>query len=169
MEEFLIVDGYNILHAWPSMQKLMAVNIEHARLKLIEILSNYQALKGYKIILVFDAHYVKGSPGKKETEAGIEVIYSPEGTPADLIIEKLTADLAQRGPVMVATSDWLEQRMVFGKGAIRLSARELEQEVKITSYNLEPYFAKEVSSEGHLSQRISSEAQKALEKWRRKK
>lgn len=169
MEGYLIVDGYNILHAWPSMQKLMAENLEHARLKLIEILSNFQAIKGYKIILVFDAHYVKGSLGKKETEAGIEVIYSPEGTPADLIIEKLTADLAQQGPVMVATSDWMEQRIVFGKGAIRLSARELEQEVKITTFNLEPYFAKEVSSEGHLSERISSEAQKALEKWYRKK
>lgn len=169
MEEFLIVDGYNILHAWPSMQQLMADNLEHARLKLIEVLSNYQALKGYKIIVVFDAHYVKGSPGKKATEAGIEVIYSPEGTPADLIIEKLTVDLAQRGSVTVATSDWMEQRMVFGKGAIRLSARELEQEVKITTHKIEPYFAKEVSSEGHLSQRISAEAQKALEKWRRKK
>lgn len=169
MEEFLIVDGYNILHSWPSMQKFMADNLEHARLKLIEILSNYQAVKGCKIIVVFDAHYVKGSSGKRQTEAGIEVIYSPAGTSADLIIEKLTIDLAQRGPVMVATSDWLEQRMVFGKGAIRLSARELEQDVKITTNNLEPYFAKAVTSEGHLSQRISSEAQRALERWRRKK
>lgn len=169
MEEFLIVDGYNILHAWPSLRKYLNESLEHARVKLIEKLSNYQALKGLKVIVVFDAHHVKGGSGGWVIEAGVEVIYSPQGTTADAVIEKLAGQLVEKGSVLVATSDWLQQRMVFGKGAIRLSARELEEEVDITCQNAMPYYAKEVISDGHIGHRIAPEVQKTMEKWRRKK
>ena len=129
MVDFLLVDGYNIIHAWDELKKLMETNIEHARLRLVDLMASYQAVKGVKVIVVFDAHLVKGGSGSRENESGVEVIYTSEGETADSLIEKMVGQLILEGRVTVATSDWAQQRIVFGKGAVRLSARELVQEV----------------------------------------
>lgn len=130
MVDILLVDGYNIIHASDELKKLLDANIEHARLKLIDLLANYQALKGIKVILVFDAHLVKGGSGSRENDSGVDVLFTSEGETADMLIERLVSELMIEGRVTVATSDWAQQRIVFGKGAVRLSARELVQELK---------------------------------------
>lgn len=136
MAEFLLVDGYNIIHAWDELKKLMDSSIDHARFKLIDLLANYQAVKGIKVIVVFDAHLVKGGTGSRDNEGGVEVIFTSEGETADMLIEKLVGQLMTDGRVTVATSDWAQQRIVFGKGAVRLSARELVQELTNWKDNL---------------------------------
>jgi len=79
MTEYLVVDGYNILHDWKSLKKILSADLEHARSRLIDILSDYQAIRGIQTIVVFDAHHVKGGSGSREIINGIEVVYTAEG------------------------------------------------------------------------------------------
>ncbi|MFZ5640026.1 MAG: NYN domain-containing protein [Bacillota bacterium] len=167
MTDCLLVDGYNILHAWPHLAKLMDKDLEHARTKLIEQLSNYGALTGTKIIIVFDAHLVKGGQGSSEETGGVEIIYTPEGVTADMAIEKLAARLAAGRRVTVATSDWTQQRMVFAKGAVRMPARELLAEVLSAKEGSEAY--KGTAAERGIREHLSEEIKGILEKIRRSK
>ena len=101
MKEYLIVDGYNIIGAWPELQELKETNLEHARVKLIEILSVHAALSKRKVILVFDAYQVKKNNGSQEVIQGIDVIYTKENVTADMVIERLTAQIPkQNTPTM---------------------------------------------------------------------
>lgn len=93
MKEYLIVDGYNIIGAWPELQELKESNLEHARMRLIEVLSVYAALSKRKVILVFDAYQVKKNSGSQEMVQGIEVIYTKENVTADMAIERLAAQI----------------------------------------------------------------------------
>ncbi len=169
MEDILIVDGYNILHAWASLKKTVAVDLEHARVKLVEILGDYRAVKGIDVVIVFDAHLVKGSAGSRETVNGVEVVYTAEGETADMVIEKLVGQIGEDRRVTVATSDWVQQRMVFGKGAARLSARELEQEVKAWKKQAEEYFGTLMDGERKLQGYLKDDIRETLEKIRRQK
>ena len=121
MKEYLIVDGYNIIGAWPELQDLKEENLEHARVRLIEMLSVHAALSKRKVILVFDAYQVKHNNGSRETIQGIEVIYTKENVTADMAIERLTAQIPKHQKVFVATSDRLQQETIWGKGAFRIS------------------------------------------------
>ncbi|PKM79671.1 MAG: hypothetical protein CVU89_17125 [Firmicutes bacterium HGW-Firmicutes-14] len=168
MTDYLIVDGYNILHAWNSLKGLLKEDFEHARLRLIDILGDYRAAKGIKVLVVFDAHMVKGGAGSKETVNGVEVIYTAEGETADMAIEKLAGKVETGGVVTVATSDWAQQRIVFGRGAVRLSARELEQEVMSCRKEMQDHFGNQVIPQG-LGRYISDEIREILEKIRRQK
>jgi len=122
--EYLIVDGYNIINNWPDFAGVRGQDLAHAREHLAEILANYQALSGKQVILVFDAHQVKG-PETVEYKNGMQVIYTGQGKTADQVIEQLVYSLGKGYAVTVATSDWLEQRLVLGKDGLRISAREL--------------------------------------------
>ena len=168
MAEYLIVDGYNILHQWNSLKKLLSEDLEHARIKLVDMLSNYQAVKGIKVIVVFDAHLVKGGVGSVESVNGVEVIYTTEGETADMLIEKLVGRLEAYDLITVATSDWAEQRIVFGKGAIRFSARELEEEITDHSKETKQYF-NAAGSNRDLRGRLKEDIREILEKIRRQK
>ena len=125
MKEYLLVDGYNIINAWPFLEKIKNQNFEHARDKLIQVLSNYQGITKKKIILVFDAHLVPGGSRHGEELGGVEVIFTKENETADALIERLLGMIPSGVPKSVATSDWAEQRMALAKGAIRISALEL--------------------------------------------
>ena len=131
-EEFLLVDGYNIIFAWKDLRELAEVNIDSARDKLIEVLVNYQGYKACRLLLVFDAYRVKGGRESIVKYAGIDVIYTKEAETADEYIAKTGKKLASEGRVTVATSDSLVQMIIFGSGAIRMSANELENEVRYT-------------------------------------
>ena len=128
-EEYLLVDGYNIIHAWKKLEKLAEHSLKDARDKLIDILSNYQAAKGINVIVVFDAYLVKGGKGSIQKYDGIYVVYTKEAETADNYIEATVHKLAKNYNVRVATSDGLEQLIILGGGAIRVSARELELEI----------------------------------------
>ncbi|MGB9840613.1 NYN domain-containing protein [Thermovenabulum sp.] len=132
-EEVLFVDGYNIINAWPNLQSAKEIDLETARQKLVDIMSEYSALTGVKVKVVFDAHMVEGGRRIIENINGVEVVYTKERETADNYIEKMVESYGKEAGkdyrVRVATSDFLEQRIVLGKGAIRVSARELFYEV----------------------------------------
>ena len=127
--EYLLVDGYNIIFAWDALQKLAAQDISAAREALIGILANYRGWRKCEIILVFDAYKVKGNPGSVEKRNGIYVVYTKEAQTADSYIERATYDLGKEHRVRVATSDNMEQVIILGHGALRISARSFEEEV----------------------------------------
>ena len=128
--DYLLVDGYNIIFAWPELQPVARDNLDAARKMLLDILANYRAFRGGEIILVFDAYKVKGNPGSLEKTEGVYVAYTKEAQTADAYIERATYDLARQHRVRVATSDGPEQLIILGHGALRLSALQLRQEIE---------------------------------------
>jgi len=129
-DDYLLVDGYNIIFAWQELKELADINIDSARDKLIEKLANYQGYKGCKLILVFDAYKVKGGKENVIKQGDMWIVYTKEAETADRYIAKASLELTGKGMVRVTTSDALIQMIIFGSGAVRTSARELEAEVK---------------------------------------
>lgn len=129
-KEYLLVDGYNVIFAWDDLKALAAVNIDSARDKLIDVMSNYQGYVGCELILVFDAYKVKQNPGSITKHGNIHVVYTKEAETADMYIEKTTHELGRKYKVTVASSDGLEQLISMGQGALRMSSRGLREEVE---------------------------------------
>ena len=132
-EEYLLVDGYNIIFAWEELRTLSQINIDSARDKLMDALCNYQGYKNCTLILVFDAYKVKGNPGSVMKYHNIYVVYTKEAETADQYIEKTVHEIAHKYQVTVATSDALEQMIIWGQGAARMSALGLKEEVEKAS------------------------------------
>ncbi|MCL6447188.1 MAG: NYN domain-containing protein [Armatimonadetes bacterium] len=169
MKEYLIVDGYNIIFAWPHFEELRKSGLEHARLKLIDILVNYAALTGRQVILVFDAYRVRESAARTEEMPGLQVIYTAFGETADSLIEKLVGELSREGAVYVATSDWAEQRMVLGQGACRLTPQELLDSIRQEAKAGKRFCSPERPADAYLENRLKGKIRVFLENWRRKK
>ena len=129
---YLLVDGYNIIFAWEDLKELAKTTIDGARIKLLERLSNYQAYKKDTVIVVFDAYKVHGGAGAVERFDGLYVIYTKEAETADQYIEKAVSRYSKEHEVVVATSDRLVQMIIWGEGALRLSARGFLEEVEKT-------------------------------------
>ncbi|MGO4890099.1 NYN domain-containing protein [Anaerobacillus sp. MEB173] len=170
MENILLVDGYNIIGDWPELKALKNNHdLEGARDLLIEKMAEYQAFTGCKVIVIFDAHMVSGA-GKKYKNFRIDVVYTRENETADERIEKLVSELINvKTQITVATSDYTEQWVIFGKGALRKSARELLVEMN----NIESKIAKTVKAKVNKGNStkipISTEIAEIFEKWRREK
>lgn len=121
----VVVDGYNIIGAWDELKSLKERDIGQARDRLIEMMAEYQSYTGYRVIIVFDAYYVKGIESKLK-EFNVEIIYTKEKETADECIERLVKKIKNvKTQVYVATSDYAEQQTIFAQGAMRKSAREL--------------------------------------------
>lgn len=135
-EEYLLVDGYNIIFAWEELRELASVNLDSARDRLMDIMSNYQGYLGHTLILVFDAYKVKGNPGSVMKYTNIYVVYTKEAETADQYIEKTVHAMGQKYKITVATSDALEQMIIWGNGAMRLSAMGLKQAVETANADL---------------------------------
>lgn len=127
--KLIYVDGYNVINSWPNLNMIKEHNFEGSREKLVEILQNYASYGGDRVVLVFDAHLVKGSLEKKERLGNITVVYTKMGETADSYIERHVNKVGRKYDVMVVTSDLLEQQLVFQRGAMRISAMEFYQEV----------------------------------------
>ena len=164
MKEYLIVDGYNIIGAWPELQALKEENLEYARARLIEILSAHAVLSKRIVILVFDAYQVKKNSSSREMIQGIEVIYTKENVTADMAIERLTAQIPKHQKVFVATSDRLQQETIWGKGAFRISAMELKREVEQAEKEHKPHYTPQLYVSNRLEDRIDPEVRRKLEK-----
>ena len=128
--EYLLVDGYNIIFAWDELNALSKENLDAARHRLMDILCNYQGFKKCVLILVFDAYRVPGSPGSIEQYHNIHVVYTKEAETADMFIERVTHEIGKNRRVRVATSDGMEQVIILGHGALRVSARMFHEEVQ---------------------------------------
>ncbi len=127
--EFVLVDGYNVIFAWPDLKRLAAQSLDAARERLIERLRNYQGFKQNAVIVVFDAYKVKNNPGSVQHLGGVSVVYTKEAETADMYIERAAYDLSKRHNVRVATSDGAEQMIILGAGALRVPALSFESEV----------------------------------------
>ncbi len=130
-DEYLLVDGYNIIFAWENLREIAKDNLDLAREQLINTLCNYGGFKQCKIILVFDAYKVKGNHGEVENINNISVVYTKEAETADTYIERVTHELSKNNSVRVATSDGLEQLIILGNGAYRISAETFLKEVRL--------------------------------------
>ncbi len=137
--EYLLVDGYNIIFADEEMKKLAEDSLEYARYSLINRLCNYRMVRNREVILVFDAYKVKNNPGEKEKINNITVVYTKEAETADAYIEKVTNELGKKHRVFVATSDGLEQLIILGRGALRLSASAFLAELATAEKEIEEF------------------------------
>lgn len=148
-KHYLLVDGYNIIHAWPSLREIAAENLDGARGRLMDILTNYCGHTGVELILVFDAYRIRGHQEEVVEYQNIHVVYTKEAETADAFIERTTHEIVGRNRVTVATSDRLEQMIVLGHGAYRMSAKELEREVeRINEMAMEQYQNREKGEKG---------------------
>lgn len=155
LKEYLLVDGYNIIYSWKELNELAKENLEAARYKLMDILCNYQGFKKCTVILVFDAYKVKGGLGEVQDYHNIHVVYTKEAESADQYIEKVTHKIAKDNHVVVATSDAIEQVIILGKGAIRLSAKDLKEEIqRINNIIRENYLNKYSNGKAYIGERL---------------
>lgn len=136
---YLLVDGYNIIFAWEDLKKIAMENLDTAREILVNRLCNYRGFTQCNLILVFDAYKVKGNIGSVEHINGIDVVYTKEAETADAYIEKVTHELAKNHRVRVATSDGLEQLIILGNGAVRVSASEFLKEITDTENKIRDF------------------------------
>lgn len=155
MKEYLLVDGYNIIFSWKELNELAKGNMDAARYRLMDILSNYQGFKKCTLILVFDAYKVKGGLEKVQNYHNIYVVYTKEAETADQYIEKVTQEIAKENHVVVATSDATEQVIILGKGAIRLSANDLYDEIqRVNGIIRENYLKKYSNGKAYIGERL---------------
>jgi len=165
--DILIVDGYNIIGAWPELKVLKERDLPAARDYLVEKMAEYQAYSGFRVIVVFDAYGVQGST-KKYKYHNVEVIYTRENETADERIEKMAISLNNRKTqIHVATSDYTEQWAIFGQGALRISARELLLEMSNVEKGIEKKVKKIQEKKPVSKIPISQEVAEIFEKWRR--
>ncbi|MBQ1639774.1 MAG: NYN domain-containing protein, partial [Lachnospiraceae bacterium] len=137
---YILVDGYNVIHAWKELSELMEVDIHGARGRLLDMLSNFQGVDGREMIVVFDAYRVKGGSGSTQQYHNLYVVYTKEAQTADAYIERATHELVKDASVTVVTSDRAEQIIVAGSGALRISSEEFERRVAdVTRQALEDY------------------------------
>ncbi|HEX6593755.1 MAG TPA: NYN domain-containing protein [Bacillota bacterium] len=163
----VIIDGYNMIGAWDELKSLKEIDFEQARDRLMEMLSEYQAHYGYRVIVVFDAYFVRGKE-YKEKKHNVEVIFTKEKETADECIERLVKKLKNvRDQIYVATSDYAEQRTIFGSGALRKSARELYIELEAMEQRIDERI--EIQKKEKPTSKIVLDEQvlKVFEKWRR--
>lgn len=165
-KEYLFIDGYNIINQW-SYFKEISRNIEESRNKLIELLIEYQAFKGFNVIVVFDAHLVKGSIEKKEKIAGVEVVYTKENETADSYIEKQLDKIGRYEKVQVATSDSSIQQIVLARGGTRISASEMILEIENVKKDIRIKTEKPRQKGTNIDQILDLETLEKLEKLRR--
>ncbi|WP_066301601.1 NYN domain-containing protein [Bacillus sp. FJAT-29937] len=165
--DILLVDGYNVIGAWPELRELKKKDLAAARDRLIEKMAEYQGYSGYRVIVVFDAHYVKGTE-KKYKDSKVEVIFTRTNETADERIEKLAISLNNiKTQVHVATSDYTEQWAIFGQGALRKSSRELLNEMNSIESKIEKRVKKIQKKQPFSKIPLSKEMAEIFEKWRR--
>src|SRR5690625_3775889 len=165
----LIVDGYNIIGAWEELQRIKEEDLRKARDRLIGKLGDYKAFTGTRIILVFDAYYVTGIESTQK-KYKIEVIYTKENETADECIEKLVTIYKNvNTQVYVATSDYMEQRITFGRGALRKSARELLIDLKQIEKEIDKQVKRKFTKKSKIKITLNQDNINTYEKWIRRK
>lgn len=171
INHYLIVDGYNIINAWDDLRDISKTDLDGAREKLIDSIIEYAEFYGHKAIVVFDAYNVKSSIEKIENRKYITVIYTKEHQTADSYIEKFITSLSKYDVVKVATNDYAEQQIVLGKGASRISSRELKMDIDDAKRKIK---RKQSNTGGKiqrnwLEDRLDKETLSKLENIRRKR
>lgn len=139
--DYLLVDGYNIIFAWDELKKIAEENLDAARGELINMMCNYQGFSGCELILVFDAYKVKGKFREIERYLNINIVYTKESETADTYIERVSHELSKNHRVRVATSDGIEQMIILGNGAMRISASEFHERYQDSQKAIREYIS----------------------------
>jgi predicted RNA-binding protein with PIN domain len=139
-QQYLLVDGYNMIFAWQELRPLAEQDLDAAQRRLQDLLSSYAGFKKHTVVLVFDGYKNKGSTGEKTVEGGLRVVYTAEGETADAYIQTLAAEVGRSYTLRVASSDSMIQLSSLGSGVLRVSARELEQEVLEAQREMRKYY-----------------------------
>ncbi len=168
-KDYLIVDGYNIINAWDELKEVAITDLEHAREKLIDAIVEYSEFTGRVGIIVFDAYNIKSSKEKIENRKHITVVYTKEHQTADSYIEKFIGSLSKYDDVKVATNDYAEQQIVLGKGASRITSRELKLDLEKAKSNIKEKHtsAQKKIQRNWLEDRLDKETLSKLENIRR--
>ena len=168
-EEYLLVDGYNIIHAWPELKELADEDMEAARVKLLDLLSNYQGIRKCHIIIVFDAYRVEGHAEEVIKYHNVHVVFTKEAQTADQYIERFAHDNQTKYDIIVATSDGLQQIIIRGAGCALLSARELKIEVERVNERIkQEYEEMGARDRNRLIDSLSPEAKQQMEELAKK-
>ncbi len=169
MEEIILVDGYNVLNAWPELSSLKEEELAHARDRLLAWLEEFQALSGARLVVVFDAHKVPGGSEHAFRQGGVEVVFTRAGETADQWIERFVAQAAGgEDRVFVVTADWLEQRLVAVSGAYRLTPRELREEMLRLRAEAAARAKGTYPERRPLDERLPPGTRRLFEEWRRR-
>lgn len=175
MKDLFIVDGYNIIFAWPELKKLASQSLEHAREKLIDTMASYGKAKGYTLVLVFDAMYTEDGEKSAPVGSDCQVVFTDKEETADSHIERLVYEHRhERRSIYVATSDGTEQTQILGTGAYRIPARELAEDVARVRRETASYDHRNVLKEGSNRSEVACRVRnqdvlEKLEKIRRSK
>jgi predicted RNA-binding protein with PIN domain len=163
MEEYLLVDGYNIIFAWDELKALASFSLDAARDQLIALMCDFNGMRNLRLILVFDAYRVAGGRGSVEKRGNVDIVYTKEAETADAYIEKAAYELRNKRRVRVATSDGMEQLIILASGALRISAREFRQEVEQTEGELKAFLERNAAlSNGNPVSETMREAMRRL-------
>jgi len=166
---WLVIDGYNIINSWPEFAHLRREDMEAARVKCVEILREFTPLVWDRITIVFDAYRSSGKGSLREEARGLEVVFTAEGQTADVYIERLVSVAVSHGQdVEVASSDYLEQRLVLWKGGRRIPAQELRFRLQEVRSSLKKQGCLDISTRSVLDERLSEHVKQTLENWRRR-
>ena len=161
-EEYLLVDGYNIIFAWDELKELAEQTIDGARGKLLDILCNYQGMKKCRLIAVFDAYRVQGHVTECLDYHNIQVVFTKEAETADQYIEKFAHENGRKYDVTVATSDHLEQIIIHGQGCRLISARELKEEIRRLSETVHQEYQERKTGEKHKNYLLDSMSEEMM-------
>ncbi len=168
---YLIIDGYNIINAWDDLKEISKYSLEDSREKLIHYIIDYAEFTGKKAIIVFDAYNIKNSKEKVENRKHITIVYTKELQTADSYIEKFINTLSKYDEVKVVTNDYAEQQIVLGKGASRVSARELKLDLDTAKERIKERVNSQQKKiqRNFLEDRLDKETLSKLENIRRKR
>lgn len=166
--DVLLVDGYNMIGAWPELARLKDIGLEEARDELVHMLADYQGFTGMQVYIIFDAHQMRGT-GATYNQHKLTVVYTKEKETADECIERICGEwTSRRRNVYVATSDMTEQHVIFGQGALRMSARELLIEIKQNHKEIKQTITNPTTKKRHsIDARVTDEVWQKLERLRR--
>lgn len=167
--KYLILDGYNVINQWPDLKAIAQVNLEEARDRLLEEVVNYVAYTGESAYLVFDAYLVKSTIHKQIVDRGVNVVYTREHQTADSFIEIMVSKLSEdrKNFIRVVTSDWAEQQVVLGSGAIRFSPWELKEDLARVKSKIREKYEKKPVQTNTLADLLDGDLFEKLEKWRK--
>ena len=169
-KEYLLVDGYNVIFAWNDLRAIADTSLEDARIKLLDRLCDYQGYTQINVIAVFDAHQIRGGVGSVEFYHNIKVVFTRETETADHFIERTTAALAKRDKVRVVTSDYTEQIIIMGRGAVRISAKDFKREIEALHQEAKKRFLNQKPVKANpLMDLLDEKTARMLEEMRRKR
>ncbi|KUO49919.1 MAG: hypothetical protein APF76_01740 [Desulfitibacter sp. BRH_c19] len=166
--EYLIVDGYNVINNWPILINLKNDNLEMARDKLVEMLQNYQGTQDINVIVVYDAYLSKAKMRNVSSQGKVQVVYTKAGETADTLIERMIGELPARSSITVVTNDWNEQRIIMGKGALRMTSRELLYRLAAAEEIVSEKTKNSDINVKSIEDRLQDQVKKKLEEWRRR-